>query len=191
MNEQQARDDILRYCRELWDRGLISGSSGNVSVRLHDGTLLVTPAGRSLRNLRAEELARVSADGAPLDTRTATSELPLHVACYRARSDVHAIVHTHPRYCVAWSRNGTVFPQDTVGARETLGPVEWSSYHPPRSAELATAVAQAAIRADTILMERHGLTALGSELEAAFLRSDLAEEAAAIGYLGHFRNSPA
>ena len=182
MKEKRARKEIVHYCRLLWDRRLVTGSSGNISVRIRGGRFLVTPAGRSLRELTPDDLVRVDASGAAKHGRP-TSELPLHLACYAARPDVDAIVHTHPRFCVAWSRAGRVFPQDTVGARETLGPVAWSAYYPPGSVALAAEVATAARSHDTILMERHGLTALGSCLEDAFLRSDLAEEAAALGLI--------
>lgn len=185
MKESRARKEIVHYCRMLWDRRLVTGSSGNVSLRIGGGRFLVTPAGRSLRALAPEEIVLVDASGTSRDG-TATSEIPLHLACYAARADVDAIVHTHPRFCVVWSRTGRLFPQDTVGARETLGHVAWSAYHPPGSAELAAEVSASARDRDTILMERHGLTALGSCLEDAFLRSDLAEEAAAIGVYGHF-----
>lgn len=182
MNSQRAREELARYGRELWDRRLVTGSSGNISVRLGDGTLLVSPASRSLRDLLPDEFVQTDASGTPLDGGRPTSELPLHVACYGARADVRAVVHTHPTFCVVWSNAGTVFPQHTVGAKETLGPVTWTAYEPPGTQRLAALVAAAAASFNTILMERHGLTALGESLEQAFLLSDLAEEAARVGY---------
>ncbi|HET7813652.1 MAG TPA: class II aldolase/adducin family protein [Candidatus Baltobacteraceae bacterium] len=186
MTETQTREELARYGRELWDRRLVTGSSGNLSARLQDGTLLVTPASRSLRDLAPHELVHTDANGTALDGGTPTSELPLHVACYRTRRDISCVIHTHPTFCVVWSKMGRVFEQDTVGARETLGPVTWTPYRPPGTTELADVVAEAAGSFDTIVMERHGLSVLAQTLERAFLLSDLAEEAARVAFFTKF-----
>ena len=90
---------------------------------------------------------------------------------------------------MVWSKTGAIFPQDTVGARETLGPVAWTAFLPAGSAELAALCAGEFQRGfDTVLMERHGLSAIGKNLEAAFVLSDLAEEAARIAYFSRLAN---
>ena len=152
-----------------------------ISVRLDDGTIVVTPGGRSLRALGPADLACIDADGIARDQGPrATSELPLHLAAYRARSDIACVVHTHPANCVAWSKTGRLFPLDTVGAAESLGPIAFVPYEPPGSRALAAACALAFARADTVLMERHGLSVVGAGLERAFEITDLAEQTAAI-----------
>ncbi len=153
-------------------------------MRLANGDLIVTPSQRSLRQLDETELVRTDAGGIPRDVaQMPTSELPLHVAAYTARDDITAVIHTHPTFCVVWSKTGTLFPRDTVGARETLGVVAWTSYEPPGSQALAdAAAAQFGRRADIVLMERHGVSAVGTSLEYAFVQTDLAEEAARIAF---------
>jgi L-fuculose-phosphate aldolase len=163
----------------------VFGTSGNISLRLADGDLLVTPASAALRALRPEEIVRVDANGAARDAKQRpSSETPLHLYAYRARPDVRAVIHTHPTYCVVWSNLGELFPLDTVGAQESLGPIAWTDYAPPGSAELA-ALTSAAFAAgnDTVLMGRHGLSSVGVTLEAAFVRTDIAEGSAQIGAL--------
>lgn len=180
MTEASARAAIVAYCGLLWERNLVAGSSGNVSVRLEDGTLAVTPSGRSLRALQPEDIVRVSSEGRTLGGGRATSELPLHLAAYAARAGVGCVVHTHPASCVAWSKTGGLFPLDTVGAIESLGVIAFTRYARSGTAELA-AICSAALReCDTIVMERHGLTSVAAELETAFLRTDLAEQTARI-----------
>jgi L-fuculose-phosphate aldolase len=183
-NEDAARDGIVRYCRRLWKRRLVTGTSGNVSVKLSDGTMLVTPSQRSLGSLRAVDIVHVGADGRALDpAQRPSSEFPLHLAAYRARHDANCVIHTHPTFCVVWSAMGEVFPQETVGSRETLGPVGWCAYFPAGSQELADACGERfAGGVDTVLMERHGLTTIGPALEDAFVLADLAEEAARVAY---------
>jgi L-fuculose-phosphate aldolase len=181
-NLSDARAQVIEYCKLLWDRRLVTGTSGNVSVRLDDGDLLVTPTLRSLRSVNDSDLVRTDSSGTPrCGQGRPTSELPLHIAAYKARADIRAVVHTHPTFCVVWSKTGVIFERDTVGARETLGEVGWTPYAPPGSAELARITAeQFSVGVNTVLMERHGLSAVGVDLEEAFVRTDLAEEAARI-----------
>jgi len=189
VSEENAREELARYCARLWQRRLVSGTSGNVSVKLDDGDLLVTPASRCLDGLRSHDLVRVDGAGRPRDaTQRPTSELPLHVAAYAVRPDVRCVVHAHPTFCVVWSLWGQLFPQETVGARETLGPVAWTPYRPTGTAELAEVCRDAFSRGfNTVLMERHGLSSVGPDLEVAFLLADQAEEAARVAYYASLR----
>lgn len=182
-SDAQARSEIVRYGSLLWERGLVAGTSGNISVRLDAQRAIVTPRRRALRNLCEDDLVAVHI-GAEDDAVTATTELPLHLAAYRASAQIHAVIHTHPTACVAWSKTGRVFARDTVGARETLGEVAWNAYAPPGSqllADLAAGAFAAGIR--TVLMERHGLCVAAASLEEAFVLTELAEEAAKIAIL--------
>jgi ribulose-5-phosphate 4-epimerase/fuculose-1-phosphate aldolase len=184
MNAEEARAEIAAYAQRLWDRRLVSGTSGNVSVRLDDGDVLATPAGRALGGLRPRDVVRLAAAGTPRDAaQRPTSELPLHLAVYRRRADVRCVVHVHPTFCVVWSLFGELFPQETVGARETLGDVAWTAYRPAGSQELAELCGDAFARGfNVVLMERHGLSAVAAELETAFMLVDQAEEAARVAY---------
>lgn len=188
LTEREAREQIARYCTLLWDRRLVTGTSGNVSLRLEDGDIVVTPTQISLRAVEPGQLVRTGPGGEPrAGEGRPTSELPLHVAAYEARPDIRAIVHTHPTFCVVWSKTGSAFERDTVGARETLGEVAWTPYEPPGSQALARVTAvQFARGIDTVIMERHGLSAVGATLEQAYVATDLAEEAARIAFFSRF-----
>lgn len=185
MTQTEARDAIVAACALLWQRGLIAGSSGNVSLRLDDGAIVVTPAGRSLRALDAADLAVVAPGGVASATKVRpSSELPLHLAAYRVRPEIRCVVHTHPAYCVGWSKTGTLFPLDTVGAIESLGRIAFTRYAPSGTPELAALCAAAfAAGHDTIVMERHGLSSVGATLEEAMLRTELAEQTAQIEFV--------
>ena len=150
---------------------------------MHDGTVLVTPSAHSLGDLRSEDIVALDADGSTREGGTPTSELPLHLAAYRARPDIACVVHTHPTMCVVWSKTGAIFPRDTVGASETLRSCAWTPYFRNGSEELAAVCAQQfAQGVDVVLMERHGLSVVSRNLDDAFLQTDLAEEAARIAY---------
>ncbi len=182
MAEAKLRAEIVDCAARLWRRGLVTGSSGNISARMEDGDILVTPSGRSLERLNEHDIVRVDRTGTPRNTAARpSSELPLHLAAYRVRPDAVVLVHTHPTACVIWSKFGRLFARDTVGAMETLGAVGWVPYAAAGSAELAESGAEIFARGvDTILMERHGLSVLAATMERAFILTDLAEESARI-----------
>ena len=184
MTEARARIALAIYGRRLWKRRLVSGSSGNLSIRLDDDRFLVTPSARSLRDLRPSDLVLIDADGAVLSGKgRPTSELPLHLAAYRVRSDIRCVVHTHPTMCVVWSKTGAIFPRDTVGASETLRDCAWTQYYKNGTQELARACSAVfESGTDIVMMERHGLSVVAETLEDAFVQTDLAEEAARIAY---------
>ena len=100
MSETALREEIVRVCRRLYERGLIAGQDGNVSARL-GGSLLVTPAGLSKVDVTAESLVVVGMDGSPVGgsgdpTLRPSSELGMHLRIYARRPEVAAIVHAHP-----------------------------------------------------------------------------------------------
>ena len=184
MSEREARNELARYCARLWNRALVRGSSGNVSLRLDDGDLLVTPASASLSDLRRRQLVRVDPAGKSRNPlQHPSSELPLHLAAYRARPEIRCVIHTHPTFCVVWSKTGSLFARDTVGASESLGTCAWTPYRKNGTQDLAELCAVEFARGiDIVLMERHGLSVLGATLEDAFLATDQAEEAARVAY---------
>ena len=183
MTETEARAEIVEFGRRVWQRRLTSGSSGNISVRLGDGNLIVTPAGKSLERLTPGDLVCVDAEGNVRDRGTPTSELPLHLAAYRVRPDIRCVVHTHPTFSVVWSRTGSIFPRDTVGAMESLAACAWTPYRKNGTEELAAVCAEEFAKgADVVVMERHGVSAVATSLEEAFVQTDSCEEAARIAY---------
>lgn len=175
-----ARERICRIGRELYDSGLTGGRAGNLSVRLDPDTLLVTPRGAHKGRLDPDGLVVVTLSGPdPEAERRATTELPFHRAAYAARPEVAAVVHTHaPALTAAGLREIDVtapFPE----IEEAMGSLGRVPFRPSGSEELAAAVAAAAGRstggADVLLLERHGVLALGATLEEARNRTELAE----------------
>ena len=100
--ETRMRDDICRFARSLFERGLTPGASGNISARLPDGGWLATPTNASMGFLDPARLSRLDAAGAHVAGDPPTKEIPLHAALY-ASSPAKAIVHLHSTHAVAWS----------------------------------------------------------------------------------------
>lgn len=169
-------------------RGYAFGSTGNLSVRTEAG-IWITPTGRSLRNLRPEELACIDEAGTPLNAARPSKEYPFHLAAYRAAGKrAAAIVHLHSPHAVALSC------LDNLNEREPLpvitpyylmrvAPVAVVPYFRPGSEELGAAIGQAARDHDTILLRNHGLVCLGRSLEEAVDRTDELEETARLYFL--------
>ncbi len=178
-----AAGDLVRIAHELWQRGLVQGTSGNLSARLDDGSVLITPTGCAFARLTPGDLVHLAPDGTARGEGHPSVERPLHLAAYRARPDVRFVVHTHPVFCTVWACRGQLFPRDTVAANESLAPMAWTPFHPSGSVALADAVAAAlAGGAPLALMENHGLIAAHADIDTAFVQTDLAEACAEVAY---------
>jgi 3-dehydro-4-phosphotetronate decarboxylase len=106
MNESQARDEICRIGKSLYERGYVHATAGNISVRLDDG-FLITPTDACLGCLDPAALARVDAQGRQLSGERASKALALHAAIYAAAKpfdpQTRCVIHTHSTHCVALS----------------------------------------------------------------------------------------
>lgn len=94
--------DLLDACRRLHTGGLLAASDGNLSVRLPDGRIAMTPSGVPKAKVKLEELAVLALDGTILAGRP-SSERAMHLAIYRAVPEARAVVHAHPPTAIAWS----------------------------------------------------------------------------------------
>src|SRR5262249_22962824 len=111
MGETRLREEICRFGRSLFERGLTPGSSGNISVRLDDGGDMVTPTNASLGFLDPAKLSRLSADGKLVSGDAPTKEVPLHTALYQTRNAARAVVHLHSTHSVALSMLPEIDPR--------------------------------------------------------------------------------
>ncbi|GAC1588304.1 MAG: class II aldolase/adducin family protein [Candidatus Velthaea sp.] len=183
---------LVRIAREMWDRGLVAGSSGNLSARLDDGSVLITPTRASFARIQVDDLVHLNRDGNPVhDGQRPSVERPLHVAAYRARPEIRYVVHTHPTYCVVWANRGELYPRTTVAAMESLAEMVWVRYEPSGSQALADACERGlATGAPLALLERHGLIAVSHDIDEAFIQTDLAEGCAKVAYLDALWSRP-
>lgn len=182
MFELAFRQDIVRVCRRLYERGLIAGGEGNVSARLDDGTFLITPAGASKIDVLESDLVIVDASGKLVaGSGRASSELGMHLRIYERRNDVHAVVHAHPPFATAFAVAGQdlmapVLPEILV----LIGGVPLVPYATPGSPALAAAIEPFLPHHDAFLMANHGATSFGSTLSIAHQRMESLEHAARI-----------
>jgi L-fuculose-phosphate aldolase len=168
--EAELRSELVRYGRMMFDRGLTYATGGNISVRLDDETLLITPSGVRKGEMGADQLLVVDMEGRVLGEGRPSIETPLHTAFY-AREDVNAVVHGHPPFCTSLAVMGeplrtALIPEGIL----VLGDVPLVPYRTPGSVDLAEVMTTAGGDGKGYLMERHGALTVGDDLERAYNR---------------------
>jgi len=190
--EQALRDEMCRWGAALFNRGLTSGSSGNLSARLADG-FLVTPTNSCLGLLEPARLSKLDLSGRHLSGDPPTKEIPLHMAFYEARPGAGGVVHLHSTYATAISCLADVDPYDalppiTPYVVMRVGRVPLIPYTHPGSVEVKPLVLAAASRHAAVLLANHGPVVSGSTFEAAVYAAEELEETAKLVLLT--RGSP-
>ncbi|MBC7610337.1 MAG: aldolase [Polaromonas sp.] len=153
MKESQAREEICRVGKSLFDRGYVHATAGNISVRLDDaegGGFLITPSDACLGFLDSARLARLDAAGIQVGGDRASKTIALHLQIYQAalrfQPGTRCVIHTHSTHCVALSLRGAqaeLLPALTPYFVMKVGRVPVIDYHPPGAVQAAEKVAQA------------------------------------------------
>jgi L-fuculose-phosphate aldolase len=173
---------LVEIGRLLYEKSLVASTEGNLSARIEGGRILITPAGTCKGRLREGDLVTLDASGVPLSgTGKPSSEADTHVAIYRARPDVGAIVHAHPPTATGFAVAGLpladcVLPEVLL----SVGSVPLAPYGTPGGADLAEKVLTVAQAHDAFLLKNHGAVALGRTPFEAFHRMELIESFARI-----------
>jgi ribulose-5-phosphate 4-epimerase/fuculose-1-phosphate aldolase len=181
--ETRAREAIVETGRSLFTRGLTFGATGNLSVRLSDGSWVMTPTNVSLGALDPALLSRLDADGNHISGDKPTKESFLHIAMYRERPDAGAVVHLHSTHSVAASILADVDPEDVLPPLTAyyvmrVGTLPLVPYFPPGDLGLADAVKKLAGKHHAVLLANHGPVVAGTSLDAATYATEELEETA-------------
>jgi len=176
-------ESIRDACAHLHARGLLAAADGNVSMRLEDDTLLLTPAGVNKARLPPGSLARVALDGRVLDGRP-SKELAMHLAVYGACPDARVVVHAHPPTAIAWTLARPELEElPTDSLPELLlaaGRVPIVPYARPTTEELGTVLLPFLPGHRLLLLSRHGALAWGESMEEAINGIERLEHSALI-----------
>ena len=171
------RDEILQAMERIYRYRMTTTSGGNLSIREPNGDIWITPARVDKGGLNRSDVVLVKADGTVEGDRRPSSELPLHQAIYRARPDIHGIVHAHPVALVAFSLvrdvpNTRLFHQSW----HVCGEGGFAPYELPGSSALGASVAAAFARNhDCVILENHGVVTAGADFQQAFRRFETFE----------------
>ena len=182
MTEARVRDEMCAFGRSLFDRGLTSGASGNLSARLDDG-FLFTPTGASLGALDPARLSRLDAAGALVSGDPPSKEAFLHRGMYEGRPAARAIVHLHSTHATAVSCLAGLPPADCIPPLTPyfvmkIGRLPLVPYHRPGDPKLGDVIRGLAGKHSSVLLANHGPVVSGKTLDAAVYAVEELEETA-------------
>jgi len=189
--QTELREDICEVGRRIWQRGYVAYNDGNLSIRLNQELVLSTPTGVSKGFLTPDMLVLVDMEGQQQGGHLKmSSEILMHIAMYRERCDVGAVVHTHPPYATGFAVVGESLESPTLPEFVVaLGGVPLAPYGKPSTPELGESVAPFVRDHDVFLLENHGALSLGQDIFQAYHRTETLEHSAMITFiarcLGH------
>ena len=186
--EAKTRELIVTLAKSMFDRGLTGGATGNISARLSDGRLLVSPTGSCFGRLDPARLSMIDTGGQQIDGDQPTKEMPLHSAFYETRAETGAVVHLHSTHSVALSMLPDVDPQNflpplTPYSIMRLGKVTLLPIFLPGDPAMGDAVRGLAGRRSAVMLANHGPVVAGKDAEAACYAVEELEETAKLALL--------
>ncbi|HTV05512.1 MAG TPA: class II aldolase/adducin family protein [Acidobacteriaceae bacterium] len=187
-SERELRRQLARCAHWMHRLGFAPGTSGNLSVRLSSGDrfnerrLLATPTGCSKALLRPSDMVIVDLEGRQHSgTRNVTSEIGMHLAVYRARPDVNAVVHAHPPIATAFASCGLALDAPLCAEIVmTLGKIPLAPYATTGTDEVASSLQPFLRDHDAVLLANHGLVTYGKDLLDAFMKTEVCEHFAQV-----------
>ena len=183
MSEQQARQQMVKLGASFFQRGYATGSAGNLSLLLDDGTLLATPTGSCLGELEADRLSRVTLNGEWLSGDKPSKEIAFHRELYLNNPQCKAVVHLHCHYLTALSCLSGLDEQNCIRPFTPyvvmrVGDVPVVPYYKPGDIRLAQELARRAARYRAFLLANHGPVVTGASLRQAADNLEELEETA-------------
>ena len=191
---QKERNAIVAFGKKLLTSGLTAGTGGNLSVANRKKNLIaVTPSGVDYLEMSPEDVVLVGMEGGLIETSKykPSSELLFHLALYRRRQDIQAVVHTHSVYATTLASLGWEIPPFHYLVAYSGKKVPLASYATFGSEQLARNVAEAIGDNNAVLMESHGVVTVGATLAKAFEAAEIIEYVARVYYLAKNLGEPA
>ncbi|MAF65230.1 MAG: aldolase [Planctomycetes bacterium] len=185
--EARLRKAICEIGALCYQKSFIVGTDGNISARLADGTLLITPAGAMKGFLKPEQMAHIDMQGASVDDGPrCSSETGIHLVSYEERPEMKAVLHCHPPHAVAMTIAGIDLQQPVIPEIiVTIGGIPTAPFGTPGTHELPETIRDIVRCSDTLVMQNHGSVTLGTNLLDAFKKLDMLEHTARILWLAH------
>lgn len=189
LSYMELREQMCDVCHKMWQLGWVAANDGNLSAKLPDGTFLATPTGISKSFITPEKLVRIDAEGNVLEGLEGfrpSSEIKMHLRCYKERDDVGAVLHAHPPtatgYAVAHVDLDRYMMIETVLA---IGSVPVTPYGTPSTYEVPDAIAPYLQEHDVVLLANHGALSVGADVLTAYYRMETLELYAKISLTAH------
>ncbi|MEM7030012.1 MAG: class II aldolase/adducin family protein [Chloroflexota bacterium] len=190
-NETALRQEIVRVGQLMYDKSLVIGRDGNISARLDDHHILITPSGLCKGMMTEDQLIIIDMAGNRVDQPTEanrhlrpTSEITMHLEAYKQRADIGGVVHAHPPHAIALSIADISLAECMLPeAILFLGIIQTTPYATPSSPENADAIRNVIGNHDGILLQRHGSLTVGNDPLDAFFKTETLEQISRITYM--------
>lgn len=178
MEYMQIREQMCDIGRRVWQQGWVAANDGNFTVKIEEDVYLATPTGTSKGFLTPDMLILVNSKCEPLEESKwrPSSELLMHMRCYKLRPDIGSVVHAHPPISTAYAV--AHIPLDAYTMPEAIiaiGSVPIAPYGCPSTAEIPDSVEPFLPDHDAILLENHGALTVGQDLITAYYRMETLE----------------
>ena len=196
INYQAIKKEIVEYSKTMYNDKLVSATSGNISIRLFDrkDAFAITPSSENYLTMKSDRIVIMTLDGeileCPKDAKP-SSEWRLHAEIYRAKPEVGAIVHTHSPYATSFAVNRMGIPLILIEMQPWLGgEIGVAEYAPTGSLQLGLNTARDLGDCGGVLLANHGVVAVGSDLNLAYVRASYVEDAAKIYHMALCTGKP-
>lgn len=189
-HEEKIKQHICNIGKLIYDKGFVAANDGNISYRLNEDEILITPTGVSKGFLQPQEIVKVNLQGEVLsEGLKPSSEMKMHLKVYMERPDMKAVVHTHPPYATAHAIAGLSLNQATMPeAVVLLGTIPLAEYGTPSTEEIPNAIAKYVHQHRGVLLENHGALTWGEDLDTAFYVMESLEFCAKINWIARQMN---
>lgn len=183
-------NQLKLYANKIVDSGLVVGAGGNLSMR--DGNIMyISPSGFDLKEIEDDQWVRVDIEsGEVLDDLKPSSEVLMHLECFRKRPDITSVLHAHPSYSVGVSSTGLDIPNLFPDYPAMVRKVSYLDYLIPTTHVLADAVADVIENSDVVVMRNHGVLTVGKSMKEAYFFMQLTEESAKVFTIGSIVGKP-
>jgi L-fuculose-phosphate aldolase len=182
MNEYMVKQDIIEIGKRMYAKGFVASNDGNISVKVSDNELIITPTGVSKGYMTADDLIRVDLNGNVVSgDKKPSSEMKMHLVVYKNRPDVKAVCHAHPQKATAFAVARRIC--DKIALPEvifSIGYVAMAEYATPTTEEVPNSIAEIVKSADAILLSNHGALTVGSDVFDAYYKMETLEHFAGI-----------
>lgn len=186
---EEIKDQMCDVCHKMWQLGWVAANDGNVSVKLEDGSFLATPTGISKSFITPEKIVHIDKDANIIEANgdyRPSSEIKMHLRCYKEREDVGAVLHAHPPVATGYAVANV--PLDEYSMIETviaIGSIPVTPYGTPSTYEVPDAIAPYLGEHDVVLLQNHGALSVGADLLTAYYRMETLELFAKISLNAH------
>ncbi len=177
-NLQEIKQEMCDVGYRIWHRGYCAGNEGNHSVRISEDRVLTTPTGLSKGFLKPEMITLVDMDGVQIDRNNKykrSSEVLMHLAIYKARADIRAVVHSHPPHATAFAITNVTIPEGIHPEAEVfLGRIPMAEYATPSKPVLGESVVSLiGPHTNTVIMGNHGTVSFDKTLIGAYYKLEI------------------